>query len=144
MMDQEFKAKWVEALRSGEYKQGRGYLKVTENGEARYCCLGVACELLRESGVDVTWEKGNSGGPNSDPNITYFSAYAEGVGSGGILPSSLAARIGTGRDPVVVISETTRGFSKSLPFAHTEFALSTLNDNGVPFSEIANLIEEHL
>lgn len=33
----ELKAKWVQALLSGEYKQGRGYL----NKEGRYCCLGV-------------------------------------------------------------------------------------------------------
>ena len=37
-LDPEFKAKWVTALRSGEYKQGRGLLYT---GEA-YCCLGVA------------------------------------------------------------------------------------------------------
>lgn len=33
--------KWVEALRSGKYKQGARYLK--KNG--RYCCLGVLCEI---------------------------------------------------------------------------------------------------
>lgn len=34
--------KWIAALRSGEYKQGK-YLLKTEDG--CYCCLGV-CELL--------------------------------------------------------------------------------------------------
>jgi hypothetical protein len=33
---------WVEALRSGKYRQGQGQLK-TSTGE--YCCLGVACEV---------------------------------------------------------------------------------------------------
>lgn len=33
---------WATALRSGEYEQGRGYLR--NNGE--YCCLGVACDLF--------------------------------------------------------------------------------------------------
>jgi hypothetical protein len=36
------KKKWVAALRSGEYKQGIGYLKRND----RYCCLGVAREVL--------------------------------------------------------------------------------------------------
>ncbi|CAB4163487.1 hypothetical protein UFOVP810_25 [uncultured Caudovirales phage] len=40
----EVKAAWVEALRSGKYKQGRGVLFNTE--EQSYCCLGVNCALL--------------------------------------------------------------------------------------------------
>lgn len=39
--------KWVKALRSGKYKQGKECLR---NGE-RFCCLGVACELAKDSGV---------------------------------------------------------------------------------------------
>jgi hypothetical protein len=34
--------KWVDALRSGDYKQGTGRLKSENN---TYCCLGVACEI---------------------------------------------------------------------------------------------------
>jgi hypothetical protein len=41
MMDPEIKAKWVEALRSGRYEQGRMMLL----HEGRYCCLGVLCDL---------------------------------------------------------------------------------------------------
>lgn len=33
--------KWIEALRSGQYKQGKGYLK---KGDC-HCCLGVLCEV---------------------------------------------------------------------------------------------------
>ncbi len=40
-LDPEFKAKWVAALRSGEYPQGKGCLK-NEDG---YCCLGVAYKV---------------------------------------------------------------------------------------------------
>lgn len=42
------RAKWVEALRSDEYEQGR-YALATEDGG--YCCLGVACELAAKEGV---------------------------------------------------------------------------------------------
>lgn len=39
--------KWVEALESGEYKQGRGaLLKGYE-----FCCLGVACDVAIKNGV---------------------------------------------------------------------------------------------
>jgi len=37
-----FKAKWLKALRSGEYKQTNGTLY--DNG--KHCCLGVACEVV--------------------------------------------------------------------------------------------------
>lgn len=38
---------WTAALRSGKYKQTRGFLK-TEEG---FCCLGVLCELAVESNI---------------------------------------------------------------------------------------------
>ena len=41
--------KWVEALESGKYQQGKGYLHVvTKDGDNLYCCLGVACALYNE------------------------------------------------------------------------------------------------
>lgn len=44
--------KWVAALRSGKYKQGRYFL----NSEGKFCCLGVACEVAIENGVELTKE----------------------------------------------------------------------------------------
>lgn len=41
-MNPEIKAKWIVALRSGKYKQGRQRL-TNKNNE--YCCLGILCEL---------------------------------------------------------------------------------------------------
>ena len=45
--------KWVEALRSGEYKQTRMVLCEGDEmeGTTAYCCLGVACDLF----VDSYW-----------------------------------------------------------------------------------------
>lgn len=34
--------KWLAALESGRYEQGRGYL----NCKNKFCCLGVACDLF--------------------------------------------------------------------------------------------------
>ncbi len=39
-LPKEFAEKWVAALRSGKYKQGKSRLR-SPKGE--YCCLGVAC-----------------------------------------------------------------------------------------------------
>ena len=43
-MKREIKDKWIEALRSGKYEQGRDLLCKISGGE-KHCCLGVLCEL---------------------------------------------------------------------------------------------------
>lgn len=40
-MHQEIKEEWIEALRSGKYKQATGKLRVDDS----YCCLGLLCEI---------------------------------------------------------------------------------------------------
>lgn len=41
--------KWVKALLSKKYKQGKGALKIkTKAGAVRHCCLGVLCELYQQ------------------------------------------------------------------------------------------------
>ena len=52
-MTPEFKALWIETLRSGIYKQCKGALR---NGDT-FCCLGVACDLIDKDG----WEDGPFG-----------------------------------------------------------------------------------
>ena len=49
-MNKWVKRKWVRALRSGEYKQGKGYLVQGTNEDGYvHCCLGVlACEMVPE------------------------------------------------------------------------------------------------
>ena len=39
--------RWVSALRSGEFKQGKGALEA----KGKHCCLGVLCELALVEGV---------------------------------------------------------------------------------------------
>lgn len=50
--------KWVEALRSGKYKQGYGCLAAIHTDlegkkTEEYCCLGVACEVAIENGLKI-------------------------------------------------------------------------------------------
>jgi hypothetical protein len=46
-MDADLRAKWVAALRSGDYIQGEGALKRQDvDDQVRHCCLGVLCEVL--------------------------------------------------------------------------------------------------
>lgn len=47
-MNQDVKALWLTALRSGKYKQATGSLQTSDN---KFCCLGVLCELAVEAGV---------------------------------------------------------------------------------------------
>jgi len=57
---------WLEALRSGEFRQGTGYLcqndpnNEKEDSPLFFCCLGVACEkvlgLTRERRGDFVWK----------------------------------------------------------------------------------------
>ena len=42
-MKKEIKKKWVNALRSGKYKQAKGRLRYKD----RYCPLGVLCDISR-------------------------------------------------------------------------------------------------
>lgn len=40
--------KWIAALRSGEYKQGRDALVQKTGKGLRYCCLGVLCDISKD------------------------------------------------------------------------------------------------
>lgn len=41
-MNKEIKAKWIEALRNGKYRRGKGVLY----NDGKYCCLGVLCKVM--------------------------------------------------------------------------------------------------
>jgi len=52
-MNKEVVKKWVDALESGEYTQGKEYL----NYHQRFCCLGVLCELALKEGILLEEDK---------------------------------------------------------------------------------------
>lgn len=99
--------KWVEALRSGKYKQGT--INLCRNN--KYCCLGVLCEIAIENGLDISRVDNNG-------NIAFdgdFGGITKKVQEWIGIPSSLG--IYSGR------------------------ALSSDNDQGKTFQEIADIIE---
>jgi hypothetical protein len=121
-MDPKIKAQWVAALRSGEYKQGGGQLHNSIAGE--FCCLGVLCDLAVKAEVDVRVQPGAFG--------------TEYDGQTGSLPAAVQewARLDT---PDPELAPTIDQDNDEDIYYWDE--ASELNDTGVPFSQIADLIE---
>ncbi len=121
-MDEKWKKKWLEALRSGEYEQCTGNLHLKDDG---FCCLGVLCDLV---GGD-RWKDYGEGWKNNA--MTFISIHDPDEYS--YIPSSIVEVVGlTSGDPVVKDS------------SNYEATLSSLNDSDYGFDEIADIIEEQL
>lgn len=119
-MNKEIKAKWIEALRSGKYKQTTE--GVLYDGNA-YCCLGVLCA-----------EIGLRAEPNEAGDIWYFWAGAQRDYEA--LPGPIANQIGL--TPMGDLPE-------KVAFGEKEFTdLAALNDRGADFNFIADVIEKQL
>jgi len=100
--------KWLEALRSGKYQQGKNKLRDSDD---RFCCLGVACEVLNVSFVAVD-------------GFFYYDGNAQ------ISPVTVVndiALYGASGDNADRRDDTKR--------------LTYLNDHGKTFAEIADIIE---
>lgn len=114
-MNSEIKVKWIEALRSGKYKQGKDALRSRNT----YCCLGVLCEVVRSQGHGGEWVLGD--------NTDGFD-FNEGT-SGTVLPNTLRKYLGM---------ESTEQFN-------WQDKLIKMNDEqDAPFEEIAKWIKENL
>lgn len=123
-MDPEYKAEWLKRLRSGEYEQGKRYL----NKDDKFCCLGVLCEIGVERGILVS---------DSENGITEYRTVGsrnEGPPRAANLPGDFSHKLGLGGypEPVVVRDDG------------DAVSLAVLNDMGMTFPKIADLIEEQL
>ena len=110
------KQEWINALRSGKYKQGRDNLRHGDH----FCCLGVLCDLVNKD----NWQDNpkDSGRPPSwvDGDLTYDA---------GGLPIALGERLFT---------------SKSASVGDVFCFLVQKNDDGFSFEQIADYIEAEL
>jgi hypothetical protein len=133
-MNKDVARRWVDALRSGKYKQTTHRLAIERNGEVSYCCLGVLCELAVEDGVI--------------PPKTPRDYYGEYEFDGDVSIPSLAVQewsgLGkTGEDDYFVVPLTEEARERiGVQGDYSTGHLPTLNDYlGFTFEDIANLIE---
>ena len=120
----EFKSAWLAALRSGEYEQGKKFLRRDYN---EFCCLGVACDVLHKSGkLQGEWQNQGS-----------CYVFMGSCGALSVFPSIHVARIIFGFDTNTDPNKVTKAIDHL-----TE--LSFANDCGVTFSDISNVIESEM
>jgi len=115
-MKQEIKDKWVAALRSGEYKQGKNRLRTDDT----YCCLGVLCAVYSKETGNGNW----------------------GLIDGTFIDGE---QIGMGVPPMSIVNWAEFNTPNPNPrIPSKERSLAELNDKGFSFNEIADLIEKEL
>lgn len=127
-MDSAVKTKWLEALRSGEYKQARYMLRSCSGG---FCCLGVLSDLYRKE-VGGSWEWDY----NQDSAYSIVHEDPEDFGATQI-PVCIVEWAGLeDRNPEVHVAV---GDSDFVPTT-----LAELNDEGKGFEYIADVIDHQL
>lgn len=120
-MNPEIKQQWVDALRSGEYKQGKGYLKQIVNGETTFCCVGVLVDIAVKSGLDSS-------------TVIRFDEDAS------ILPEAVGTWADLDQD--IVLGKVTGVTADQ--YEERKLSLYYQNDtDNKTFSEIADYIEEN-
>lgn len=120
-LNPEVKKLWVDALRSGDYKQGNGKLLL----DGKYCCIGVLCDLMIKSGADTEGHVSKRLRPDG-PDCW-------GLPDG---PSRIALQDWAGMDVSAHRTQVRIGRYTATLFFH--------NDQGRTFNKIADAIEEQL
>jgi hypothetical protein len=118
-MNPEIKARWVAALRSGEYTQGTAMLR---SGTGCHCCLGVLTDLAVKAGVGE-W------GAEPECGAFYFGSDSA------MLPEAVSKWAGF-YYPARMGNEVEIDGCYDMLAGH--------NDGGIPFEKIADAIEAQL
>ena len=108
---------WVNALRSGEYRQTKGYLKKSSG----FCCLGVLCDLSIKDGGRGEWSSAYYDNP---PTFIFGHANFEVAAFSAMPPVQITDYLGLTYEEAVYVA--------------------SMNDKGKSFSEIADYIENKL
>ena len=109
----EYKTRWLEALRSGDYRQTQQTLRNDEG----FCCLGVLCDVVKND-VNTDWTNERGG-------YTFLGADTE-------LPDDVTGLVFSERQPTDV--DPLAGYNDG----HWRGAAVTAGT----FSEIADIIEK--
>jgi hypothetical protein len=145
-MNPEIKERWLAALRSGDYIQGKSRLTTifpdpgTGTSEERDCCLGVLCKVMEVPSQIMTSTR--------DADIQ-MRLYANGPAPGitkFYLPMLVQQAAGLEENPVLPESvfnlfPALRNYGLDSRDTQT---LADLNDVDVPFALIADVIEAAL
>lgn len=123
---------WVEALQSGRYEQATGVL---QDDSSQFCCLGVACDLFAkyEPQLGLSW-KPVYYAPGDDDHHA-FASFQGGIQSStddatGVPPAEVMLWLGLGTNNGAWDPEQPQSM------------LTSRNDDGADFEEIANIILE--
>ena len=142
-MKKEIAKKWVAALRSGEYKQTRETLAC--DARTKHCCLGVLCELAIKDGVEMDVAECEYD-LNTLHDVPEAATYTLFAGEAGGLPESVAswANVATSNGQIARKLIDANLINANLFGCKDEYvSLATLNDRGVEFGDIADIIEKH-
>jgi hypothetical protein len=124
------KQAWIDALRSGEFNQCTGALgKLNPEGGINYCCLGVLATLAG-AGHRVDANEGN--------DILVFE-FEDGAEDSGVIPASCRATIVDGLNLEALVDNP----ALADPGREDDLmrTLSSKNDRGATFAEIADYLE---
>lgn len=141
-MKADIRDQWIEELRSGNYDQGGGDLhaiipKGFDVYDEKFCCLGVLCLMAKRAGVV------------QDERVLAGRAVAYGAsGETAYLPEEVIEWAGLKYEGKRQYTESDieepRGFltqgTRENAWRDSE-SLSGMNDSGVPFDEIADVIQ---
>lgn len=123
------KKEWIDALLSGKFPQGRYKL----NDGVSFCCLGVLCEVVKDR-FSISVDESTLG------NVTYNNDVA-------VLPVVLTDKYKTdsmGFDVPRVEFSPEEINMYGLTSLIGSMSISILNDKGVPFSRIAQIVEKYV
>lgn len=124
--------KVVDALRSGDYVQGKGTLEYKdENGVAKNCCLGVACRVAMANGVALDVQESTTEMVRGYSKLRFFNHNELVFGETGYLPKTVRDWLGVPFKDVSLMTDP-GGYSRTATY---------MNDNDYSFEQIADAFE---
>lgn len=132
-MKQDTKQLWINALRSGNFPQGKNVLAYeVPDGITYYCCMGVFCEILPYVERTVPIKE------RSFSNIAYMATGDEETVT--VLPWIVVDKeeLDTNNPTLEYAGKDRYGYTSR------RISLAELNDSGFTFNQIADMIERFL
>jgi hypothetical protein len=133
-MKKEIARRWIKALRSGRYRQGKKALKTRRGPAVQHCCLGVLCELYQQD----KQSRGKKTLKTTEIDPRQNGLFIDSPGVRAVRFSATATDLPPSVAQWAGMSSLDGAYSKS----HKRvFNLAALNDKGATFKEIADVIE---